>query len=114
MAMAAQIKLVREDGAVFLNDGIYGGFDEFPILGRIHAFETLDQEGRPRAGAPRRTALFGPTCNSLDRLPGEADLPEDVREGDYLLFSGMGAYGMVTATRFNGYGGIGLATVTTL
>lgn len=114
MALATQIKLLREDGAVFLNDGIYGGLDEFPVLGRIHEFRVLDPQGRPRTAPPRRAALFGPTCDSLDRLPGEAELPEDAEEGDYILFDGMGAYGLVTATRFNGYGGIGFATVMTL
>jgi ornithine decarboxylase len=106
MALAARVKLVREDGAVFLNDGIYGGLDEFPVLGRTHAFRVLDANGAVREGATRPAVLFGPTCDSLDRLPGEAAVPVDIAEDDFVVFEGMGAYGSVTATQFNGYGGL--------
>jgi ornithine decarboxylase len=61
MALAAQVKLVREDGAVFLNDGIYGALDEFPVLGHTHAFDALDPTGGHRTGIPRPAVLFGPT-----------------------------------------------------
>jgi ornithine decarboxylase len=106
MALAARVKLVREDGAVFLNDGIYGGLDEFPVLGRTHSFRVLDSEGVERAGQTRPAVLFGPTCDSMDRLPGEAAVPACIAEDDFILFDAMGAYGSVTATQFNGYGGL--------
>ena len=48
--------------------------------------------------------MFGPTCDSLDRLPDGISLPDDMKAGDYLLFEGMGAYSLVTSTGFNGYG----------
>jgi ornithine decarboxylase len=114
MALAARVKLVREDGAIFLNDGIYGGLDEFPVLGKTHAFRVLDSEGRPRTGAPRPAVLFGPTCDSMDRLPGAPMAPSDVAEDDFFVFDAMGAYGSVTATRFNGYGGLRTALVASL
>jgi len=114
MALAAGVKLVREDGAIFLNDGIYGALDEFPVLGRTHSFRVLDAEGMPRTGAPRPAVLFGPTCDSMDRLPGEAQAPADVAEDDFFVFDGMGAYGSVTATQFNGYGGLRSVVVSQL
>jgi ornithine decarboxylase len=114
MALAAQVKLVREDGAVFLNDGVYGGLDELPVLGRAHAHRWVASDGTPRRGAPRPATLFGPTCDSLDRLPGELSAPADVAEEDYVLFSAMGAYGSVTATRFNGYGALRTALAASL
>lgn len=114
MALAAQVKLVREDGAVFLNDGIYGALDEFPVLGRSHAFSVLSPEGTPRHGAPRPAVLFGPTCDSMDRLPGTPEVPGDIAEDDFLLFEGMGAYGSVTATQFNGFGALRTALVAAL
>jgi ornithine decarboxylase len=114
MALAARVKLVREDGAVFLNDGIYGALDEFPVLGRSHAFRVVAPDGALRAGATRPTVLFGPTCDSLDRLPGEPATPGDIAEDDYVLFDGMGAYGTVTATGFNGYGSLRTETVARL
>jgi ornithine decarboxylase len=114
MALAAQVKLAREDGAVFLNDGVYGALDEFPVLGRTHHFAVLDGTGAPRTGAPRPAVLFGPTCDSLDRLPGTPEVPGDTAEGDFLLFAGMGAYGSVTATQFNGFGALRTAVVASL
>jgi len=104
MKLAARVKLVREDGAVFLNDGVYGALDEFPVLGRTHSFTVLRPDGTPRTGAARPTVFFGPTCDSVDRLPGAPPAPADIAEDDYVLFDAMGAYGSVTATGFNGYG----------
>lgn len=106
MALAAKVKLVREDGAIFLNDGIYGALDEFPVLGRTHSFRVLAADGARREGPTRPAVLFGPTCDSLDRLPGEAAAPVDTAEDDFFVFDAMGAYGSVTATQFNGYGGL--------
>lgn len=114
MALAARVKLVREDGAVFLNDGIYGGLDEFPVLGRTHSFRVLTPEADVRGGATRPAVLFGPTCDSMDRLPGEAAVPADIAEDDFIVFDGMGAYGSVTATQFNGYGALRSVVVSRL
>ncbi len=114
MSLATRVKLVREDGAVFLNDGIYGGLDEFPVLGKSHSFRVLDSEGVERCGAARPAVLFGPTCDSMDRLPGTPMIAGDVAEDDFFIFDGMGAYGSVTATQFNGYGALRSATVAQL
>jgi ornithine decarboxylase len=114
MALAAQVTLVREDGAVFLNDGVYGGMDEMRVLGRARRARALTPDGAPRESAPRPTVVFGPTCDSVDRLPGALALPETLREGDYLLFDGLGAYGSVTTTGFNGYGALATALVSAL
>src|SRR6202012_4108339 len=48
--------------------------------------------------------FYGPTCDSLDHMPGPFWLPEDVREGDYLEIGMLGAYGIAMNTRFNGFG----------
>src|SRR3546814_8698141 len=48
-------------------------------------------------------ALNGPTCDSLDVLPGTFTLPEDVREGDWIEIDQVGAYSNALATRFNGF-----------
>ncbi len=109
--LAARVKAVRDDGAVFLNDGIYGALAEAPFMGVPDRIELRGADGTPRRGYPRPRAVFGPTCDSLDRLPGEVPLPSDLAEGDYLLIHGMGAYTTVTNTRFNGFGGLLLANV---
>jgi ornithine decarboxylase len=91
--------------ALYLNDGAYGSlFDAahakwpFPVK-LIRA----DGEG----SAPLRPFQFyGPTCDSVDHMPGPFFLPEDVREGDHIEIGMLGAYGVAMATRFNGFGDV--------
>ncbi|MEL6645826.1 MAG: type III PLP-dependent enzyme [Pseudomonadota bacterium] len=113
-ALATRVKSIRADGTVFLNDGIYGGLSEAPILGAVDRLQVLAPDGTLRQGKPTPRTIFGPTCDSLDRLPEPLPLPADLAEGDYVIFHGMGAYATVTATRFNGYGRIVPATVQSL
>ncbi len=108
-SLATRVKAIREDGAVFLNDGIYGGLAEMPILGNIDRIESVSPEGA-RNGAPVQHVVFGPTCDSLDRLPGMVPFPGDLAEGDWVLWHGLGAYSTATVTRFNGYGEIEVVT----
>ena len=55
--------------------------------------------------------VFGPTCDSLDRLPDPMPLPTDIAEGDYVLIRAMGAYTASISTQFNGYGAQDVVTV---
>ncbi len=112
--LATRVKALRDDEHVFLNDGVYGALTELPMIGVIDRTEAISPEGERRRGAGVARIVFGPTCDSVDRLPGELPLPEDLEEGDYLLFRGLGAYSMATNTRFNGFGDLGLATVLSL
>ncbi|MBK5927319.1 alanine racemase [Rhodobaculum claviforme] len=109
--LATQVKAVRDGGAVFLNDGVYGALAEAPVMGLPDRIELRAPGGARRTGWPRPREVFGPTCDSIDRLPGHVPLPCDIAEGDHLLFHGMGAYSTVTNTRFNGFGGLLLVTV---
>lgn len=112
--LAARVKAVRDDAHVFLNDGTYGCLDELPVIGLIDRVEALAPSGARRTGAPRPRIVFGPTCDSVDRLPGELDLPGDIAEEDYVLLHGLGAYSVATGTRFNGYGDLAVETVLAL
>lgn len=103
MALATRIKAVRADGAVFLDDGIYGHLSEAPLIGTPR-FTVLAPGGSARTGPRAPRTVFGPTCDSLDRLPEPLDLPITAEEGDWMLFQGVGAYGQSNVTRFNGYG----------
>jgi ornithine decarboxylase len=47
--------------------------------------------------------LNGPTCDSLDVLPGTFELPADTQEGDWIEIDRVGAYSHALATRFNGF-----------
>jgi ornithine decarboxylase len=113
-SVATRVKAVRDEAHVFLNDGVYGSLFELPMIGVIDRTEVLASDGKRRSGEDLPRIVFGPTCDSVDRLPGELLLPGDIEEGDFLIFHGMGAYSTVTNTRFNGFGELGLATVLSL
>lgn len=103
-ALITRVKSLRDGQSVFLNDGVYGGLSELPLVGNIDRVQVLAPDGTARQGQPHSRMIFGPTCDSVDRLPGEIALPEDLAEGDYIVFQGAGAYSTVTTTRFNGFG----------
>src|SRR5690606_34894131 len=97
---------LRKGDALYLNDGSYGTlFDAahtkwpFPVKLRRGGDDAREVEGPLR---PFR--FYGPTCDSIDHMPGPFWLPEDVGEGDYVEIGMMGAYGVAMNTRFNGFG----------
>lgn len=112
--LAARVKAVRDDTHVFLNDGVYGSLTELPLIGVIDRMEVLSSEGDRRIGPLQGRIVFGPTCDSVDRLPGDVMLPADISEGDFVIVQGMGAYSVVTNSRFNGFGELQMATVLSL
>ncbi|MDZ7905940.1 MAG: type III PLP-dependent enzyme [Cypionkella sp.] len=113
-ALVARVKAVRDDTHVFLNDGLYGAMFEFGQIGVIDRISVLAPDLTQRKGAATARITFGPTCDSIDRLPGEVNFPADMAEGDYVMFQGMGSYSTVTNTRFNGFGELGMVTVLSL
>lgn len=109
--LGARVKAVRDGSHVFLNDGVYGALTELPLIGVIDRISVLTPEGVRRDGPVAPRIVFGPTCDSVDRLPGEIPLAADIAEGDFVVVEGMGAYSTVTNTRFNGFGELSIATV---
>jgi ornithine decarboxylase len=94
--------LLRKEDRLYLNDGIYGSLAEM-FLSRLRMPVRL-LRATARSGAPARAfRLFGPTCDSLDVVPGTFDLPADVAEGDWLEIEQVGAYSYAMASRFNGF-----------
>ncbi|NPD16878.1 type III PLP-dependent enzyme [Xinfangfangia sp. D13-10-4-6] len=112
--LVARIKAIRDDAHVFLNDGVYGSLNEMPMIGMIDRLQVMSPEGVLRHGDLVPRIAFGPTCDSVDRLPGELMMPADAEEGDYVILHGMGSYSVVTNSRFNGFGELQMATVLTL
>jgi len=98
---------LRKGDAVYLNDGSYGSlFDaahtRWPFPVKLYR---ADAEGaRQVEGALKPFRFYGPTCDSLDHMPGPFWLPDDIREGDYVEIGMLGAYGVAMNTRFNGFG----------
>jgi ornithine decarboxylase len=105
-SILTKVELKKRD-ALYLNDGSYGSlFDAahtkwpFPVkLFRKDGEAAIEVEGPLK---PFR--FYGPTCDSLDHMPGPFWLPDDVREGDYVEIGMLGAYGVAMTTRFNGFG----------
>ncbi len=108
ISLVTQVVMRRGD-RLYLNDGIYGSFDEQ----RFTSFDedyppsgiTLDAKGkaRPLTGEKRPFRAYGPTCDSADVLPRPVMLPNSVANGDYILFDAMGAYTVSSRSNFNGY-----------
>lgn len=109
--LATRVKAVRDNGDVFLNDGIYGALAEAPQIGTVDRMFALRADGSRFEGAETPRVIYGPTCDSIDRLPDPMPLPDALDEGDLVLFDGMGAYSFAMATAFNGYGVLDLVTV---
>lgn len=103
LTLATRVKGVHDE-AVFLNDGVYGGLAEWRDIAPMDRVRAVSGTGTALSGAKIRRVVFGPTCDSIDRLPETLPLPCDLAEGDYLLFEGMGAYSRALVTGFNGYG----------
>jgi ornithine decarboxylase len=93
----------RRDNLLFINDGIYGGLQEASEqIGMTYPAHVIRENGK-LSSLTAAFNLTGPTCDSLDVMPGPFELPRDIAEGDYIAFDLTGAYGEETRTRFNGF-----------
>ncbi len=93
----------RRGRRLYLNDGIYGSLAELKWLGPRFPLARVRPEGIDRR-AELGYDLFGPTCDSVDSMPGPHWLPADVAAGDWIEVGMAGAYTRTLATRFNGLG----------
>lgn len=105
MSLLTRVKLVCTDGDdIFINDGVYGGLMELMQVPELAPPFRVIRDGRVVTGPTKSYKVFGPTCDPLDVLPARLDLVADLRDGDFIEFGTLGAYGVSTRTRFNGYG----------
>jgi ornithine decarboxylase len=100
-SVLAKVEL-RKGTSLYLNEGSYGSmFDAthskwpFPVKlvrdgAAVETVEAFD--------------FYGPTCDSIDHMPGPFYLPADIDEGDHVEIGMLGAYGVAMTTRFNGFG----------
>jgi ornithine decarboxylase len=95
--------LLRKNDRLYINDGMYGIFWELRFRGHDRYPVRAFRDGEELRGGPRPFKLFGPTCDGTDVLPGQVELPDDMRPGDYLEFGNIGAYSLSGRTRFNGH-----------
>ena len=100
-SLLTQVQL-RKGQRLYINDGIYGSLSEMVQVNIRMPMRLIRLDGTP-SETLRPFTLNGPTCDSLDVLPGTFELPEDAREGDWIEIDQVGAYSNALATNFNGF-----------
>lgn len=101
-SIIARVEL-RKGDQLYLNDGSYGNLFDATHVKWPFPVRLLRPDGEVR-GRATEFSFYGPTCDSIDKMPGPFLLPADVREGDYIEIGMLGAYGVAMQTRFNGFG----------
>lgn len=110
-SVIVQVQL-RRDYTLFVNDGVYGNLSDAGALGfRFPTRRIRLGEGEAMQAELADFELFGPTCDSADRMRGPFLLPADIDEGDWIELGQLGAYGACLRTGFNGFGGADLVEV---
>lgn len=102
LSVLARVDL-RRGHSLYLNDGTYGSLSELKYLGPCFPIGVIRAGGEAASAAVDDFQLFGPTCDSVDAMPGPHRVAEDVRAGDWVEIGMMGAYSNALRTRFNGF-----------
>jgi ornithine decarboxylase len=101
--LAARVIGKRTRGEVreyWIDDGVYGSLNCILMDYYVPRPRPL---ATPRPGEKTHTStLFGPTCDSLDKVVTGYQLPE-MSVGDWLVFDNMGAYTTAAGSKFNGF-----------
>lgn len=84
----------------YLDDGVYGGFSGQMFDHAIYPLAPL--KAFDPTGDFYSSVLAGPTCDSIDVIAEDIELPE-MFIGDILVGKKMGAYTIASATEFNYY-----------
>jgi ornithine decarboxylase len=102
MSLVVQVQLRKRD-SIYINDSVYGSFSEV-WTGKLGVYASLYRSGEPvPSDLKRNFTVYGCTCDSVDVLPIQFHLPEDVREGDWVVVEMIGAYSNAITSRFNGF-----------
>ena len=91
----------RKNDSLYINDGVYGALFDAGHLNWPFPMRRLNDEGPVEIAG---YALYGPTCDDLDFMPGPFYLPADMTVGEYIEIGMLGAYGISMRTSFNGFG----------
>ena len=97
VAVASVMGRAKRDGRwwYYLDDGLYGSYSG-QMFDRVrYPLEALVPNGPARA-----SVLAGPTCDSVDVIADEIELPE-LKIGDLIVGRTMGAYTWASASEFN-------------
>jgi len=84
----------------YVNDGVYQSFN--CVLYDHYNPTPLLLNAPVSPDSPYRSTIFGPTCDSIDCIAKDIELPE-MEVGDWLYFKNMGAYTVAACSPFNGF-----------
>ena len=101
-AVAARIEL-RKGSDLYLNDGTYGALFDAGVPEWPFPLDLIAGDDRAFGSDVIGYRAYGPTCDSCDKMAGPFPLPADAREGDWIVFEHLGAYGLTMQARFNGF-----------
>ncbi|KAF0978482.1 hypothetical protein FDP41_002302 [Naegleria fowleri] len=91
----------KDDFIYYVNDGIYGSFNNIYFDAYKPTFNTT--KTTEEMGSKRfKSTVFGPTCDCLDVIAKNYELPE-MNVGDYFFFPNFGAYTTSASSSFNGF-----------
>ncbi|XP_067135192.1 ornithine decarboxylase-like [Centruroides vittatus] len=82
----------------YINDGVFGSFSD--VIYYKTTYHPIAIK-RNQSNTVHRSVVWGPTCDSTDRIV-ECSLP-NLSVGDWLMFRDMGAYSFTRNTSFNGF-----------
>jgi len=102
-SLLVKVELKKGD-ALYLNDGSYGSLFDAAHMKWPFPVKLYRKNGEVVEEGLKPFRFYGPTCDSVDHMPGPFWLPESVDEGDYIEIGMLGAYGVAMSTRFNGFG----------
>jgi hypothetical protein len=126
MQAVADASNMQDDYAYYINDGVYGAFnnimfDHATVRPRVlrgeqgKTFAVTDDDGYRKLQSNVSdssddiknqslfaSTVFGPTCDSIDVVARSVLLPK-MKIGDWLYFNNMGAYTMAASSSFNGF-----------
>jgi ornithine decarboxylase len=102
-SLLVKVELKKGD-ALYLNDGSYGSLFDAAHMKWPFPVKAYRKDGEVVEDGLRPFRFYGPTCDSVDHMPGPFYLPDSIDEGDYIEIGMLGAYGVAMSTRFNGFG----------
>jgi len=98
-AVSTIIGKATRDGKLcyYIDDGVYHTFSGVIFDHCQYHFQAF------KGGAKHVCSVFGPTCDALDVVSMAEELPSDLKLGDMLYSTNIGAYSHASATHFNGF-----------
>lgn len=85
---------------LYVDDGVYGTFSG-KIYDHVNYIVKKDTSQQAEKYPLIKCVIAGPTCDSIDVIQEEAELPADVKVGDILYSNNVGAYTIASSCTFN-------------